>query len=113
MFNQDLRSTYIAGDILEDMRKWEEKFCTDLGIPNANTDKRERLITSEVEANDIEVKTWAEGALESLQEGCKKTRELFGINIRVGWRFSKGGINNGTQSDNESFRIVSGRSNAV
>ena len=113
MFNQDLKGTYIAGDILEDMRKWEEKFCTDLGIPNANTDKRERLITSEVEANDIEVKTWAEGALESLQEGCKKTRELFGINIRVGWRFNKGGMSNGTARDDEPFRIVSGRSDAV
>lgn len=88
MFNNSVRDTYIAGDIMEDMRKWELKFCTDLGIPNANTEKKERLITSEVESNDVEVRTWADGALEELQDGCKKARELFGIDIRVGWRYN-------------------------
>lgn len=111
MFNQNLRETYIAGDILDDMRKWEQKFCTDLGIPNANTEKRERLITSEVESNDIEVKTWADGALECLQDGCRKARELFDINIRVGWRYPSSVRNGGAtnESDNGFARLVSGR----
>ena len=89
MFNQDLKGSYIAGDILEDMRKWELKFCSDLGIPNSNTEKKERLITSEVESNNIEVKLWADLALESLQDGCAKANEMFGINIGVDWRFKE------------------------
>lgn len=89
MFNQDLRNSYIAGDILEDMRKWELKFCSDLGIPNSNTEKKERLITSEVESNNVEVKLWADMALESLQKGCKEARDMFGIELDVDWRFKE------------------------
>ena len=114
MFNQSLRDTYIAGDILDDMREWEKKFCTDLGIPNSNTEKKERMITDEVASNNVEVKTWASGALESLQEGCKKARELFGINIRVGWRYNQeGGATNGNQGNSEPFRLVSSEQTAV
>lgn len=92
MFNQDLRNSYIAGDILEDMRKWELKFCSDLGIPNSNTEKKERLITSEVESNNIEVKLWADLALESLKKGCQEARDMFGIDLDVDWRFKEEGI---------------------
>ena len=92
MFNQDLRSSYIAGDILEDMRKWELKFCSDLGIPNSNTEKKERLITSEVESNNVEVKLWADLALESLKKGCKEARDMFGVDLDVDWRFKEEGM---------------------
>ena len=89
MFNQDLKGSYIAGDIMEDMRKWELKFCSDLGIPNSNTDKKERLIVPEVESNNVEVKLWADLALESLKESCKKTEDMFGIKISVDWRYKE------------------------
>ena len=89
MFNQNLKQSYIAGDILEDMRKWELKFCSDLGIPNSNTEKKERLITSEVESNNVEVKLWADLALESLKKSCEEANEMFGINMNVDWRFKE------------------------
>ena len=87
MFNQDLKNSYIVSDIMDDMRKWELKFMTDLGIPNSNTEKKERLITAEVESNDVEVKLWADMALESLKESCKKASDMFGIELSVDWRF--------------------------
>lgn len=89
MFNQDLRNSYIAGDILEDMRQWELKFCSDLGIPNSNTEKKERLITAEVESNDVEVKLWADLALENLQASCERVNNMFGTDISVEWRFKE------------------------
>ena len=89
MFNNDLKGSYIAGDILEDMRKWELKFCSDLGIPNSNTEKKERLIVDEVNSNNIEVKLWADLALEQLQKGCKKANELFDIGLSVDWRYKE------------------------
>lgn len=89
IFNQNLKQTYIVSDIMDDMRKWECKFCSDLGIPNSNTEKKERLITAEVESNDIEVKLWADLALEQLQKGCKKANELFDLDLSVDWRYKE------------------------
>lgn len=85
-FSQNVGQNYIADRILSDMRKIENMFNTDVGIANANTDKKERLIVDEVNANNEETRTKAELWLEELQEGCAKTRELFGIEISVDWR---------------------------
>lgn len=89
IFNQNLKQTYIVSDIMDDMRKWEQKFCSDLGIPNSNTEKKERLITAEVESNDTEVKLWADLALESLKESCEKARNMFNIELDVDWRYKE------------------------
>lgn len=85
-FTNDVKSNYILSDLLADMRKIENKFCTDIGIPNANTDKRERLISSEVDANNVETETMVEGWLERLKESCAKARAMFGIEMTVDWR---------------------------
>jgi hypothetical protein len=89
MFNQDLKNSYIVSEIMDDMRKWECKFCSDLGIPNNDNEKKERLITAEVESNDVEVKLWADLALEELKKSCEKTRNMFGIELDVDWRFKE------------------------
>lgn len=85
-FQQNVGQNYIVSDILSDMRKWENMFNTDIGIPNANTDKKERLISDEVNANNTETSTKCELWLEHCQEACKKTRKMFGIDISVDWR---------------------------
>jgi hypothetical protein len=85
-FMQNVGQNYIVGDILSDMRKIESMFLTAIGIPNANTDKKERLITDEVNANNEETKTLCELWLEQLQQVCEKTRAMFGIKISVDWR---------------------------
>ena len=85
-FSQNLHENYIASDILADMRKIEQQFDTDIGIPNANTDKRERLITDEVNANNVETATRCELWLEELKKGCEKVKSMFGVEISVDWR---------------------------
>lgn len=85
-FQQNVGQNYIAGDLLSDMRKIEAEFDTKIGIPNANTDKKERLITDEVNANNVETRNLPELWLESLQQGCKEANAMFGINISVDWR---------------------------
>lgn len=87
-FNQNLKNTYIVSDVLADLRKWEEMFLTAIGIPNANTDKRERLITDEVNANNVETQTLADEWLENLQRGCEKVNKMFNLNISVQFRFT-------------------------
>lgn len=89
MFNQNLRNTYIAGDILEDMRKWKAQFCTEVGIPNANTDKKERLIRDEVNANTTETQTKAMLWLDTIRNGMEDCNRLFGLDLDVKLRFTE------------------------
>lgn len=85
-FSQDIKSTYIASDVISDMRKLVEQFDTEVGIPNANTDKRERLISDEVNANNFETFSKCALWLDELKKGCKKINKMFGLNISVDWR---------------------------
>ena len=49
------KENFISLDVQAAKRSIIDEFLTGIGINNANTDKRERLITSEVEANDAEI----------------------------------------------------------
>ena len=96
MFTQDVGTNFIADKLLESLRTIRCMFLTAIGIPNANTDKKERLIVDEVNANNFETRANCAQWLEELQKGCKKAREMFGIDISVNWRDElKGGGNNG------------------
>lgn len=86
-FQQDIKSTYIAGDILRDLRTIENRFDTDIGIPNANTEKRERMIVDEVNANNVETYSKCELWLEQLRESCERANTMFpGLALSVEWR---------------------------
>ena len=85
-FQQNVGQNYIAGDALADMRKWEMMFDTDVGIPNANTDKKERLISDEVNANNVEVTSKADLWLDQLQKSFAQTSKMFGVKLGVEWR---------------------------
>lgn len=85
-FTQHIKESYVVTDILSDMRKIEAMFDTEIGIPNANTDKRERLITDEVNANNIETSSRCELWLDCLRKGIDKANEMYKINIEVDWR---------------------------
>lgn len=86
VFFPDVKGNYIADQLLEALRRIEAMFDTDIGIPNANTDKRERLITDEVNANNVETYSKCSLWLETLQESCRKVRDMFGVELSVDWR---------------------------
>ena len=85
-FAANVKQMYISDSILADMRKIEARFDTEVGIPNANTDKRERLITDEVNANNVETQNRAEMWLEELKRTTENVKNMFDINISVDWR---------------------------
>lgn len=62
---------------------------TYFGINNSNTDKRERLITDEVNSNNQLIDSCAEMFLESRQRACEEINKKFGTNISVELRNKK------------------------
>lgn len=54
-FFNNLRQNLIAGDVQDIKRTIMNEFLTMIGINNANTDKKERLVTGEVDSNNDEL----------------------------------------------------------
>ena len=101
VFANNLSNNYIAGDLLVDLQKWRNMFCTEIGIPNANTEKKERMLTDEVNANNQETFTKADLWLQELQEGCKQACEMFpGLELSVDWRYQH---KEGSRNDNDKL----------
>lgn len=64
---------------------WNE-CMTMLGINNANQDKKERLVASEVSANDEQVESTRYIALNARQYAAKQINDLFNLNVEVDFR---------------------------
>lgn len=94
----DLKSNYIAGELTADMRTVLNDFDSIVGIPNANTSKRERMLTDEVNANNVETKSLSELWLEELTASAEKANAMFGLGISVERRFEEN-ADNGNASD--------------
>lgn len=80
-FNQNLKNTYIGDLLIDALNAVEDRFCTLIGIDNANTDKRERLIAPEVEANKAETKALSTLWLERMQDGIRRANNMFGLSL--------------------------------
>jgi len=87
IFTQNVGANYITSNILEDMKTIEDQFNTKIGIPNANTQKRERLITSEVLANDVDTKALVNLWLDTLNDDIIKVNSKYNLDIKVKYRY--------------------------
>lgn len=89
----NVKNTYIGNDLLLTKRSIMNEFLTEIGINNANTDKRERLNSDEVNANNSEVRCTIVRYVDSLNDCAKRINENpnfddindlhFSINTRV------------------------------
>lgn len=96
VFQQNLKENYITTDLLSDLIKIRNMFCTEIGIPaTQNSEKKERLITDEVNKNNIETMSRCELWLDSLKRSAEKVNGMFGTNVTVDWRNNpEGGAGN-------------------
>lgn len=96
-----IKETYIANDVQLLKQSLKNDFLTEVGLNNANTDKRERLIVDEVNANNDEVKANVQHWLDSIGEGLERANQLFNLNLSVDLRkFDGEGGSNAPESKN-------------
>lgn len=102
-FTDSVTSTYITDKLLNDIATIFAKFDTEIGLNNANTEKKERLIVSEVESNNEAIKARPALWLESIKKGIEKTKKMFPEieEFSVDWRFREEGknVNNDVNDD--------------
>ena len=74
---------YVADKILDYKHQLRNELLTSLGINNSNTDKKERLISSEVDSNNMEVLINKHVMLNERLKACKLINKKFGLNLNV------------------------------
>lgn len=88
-FSQNLRNNFIAPDQFNLYNTILNMFYSEIGIPNANTVKKERLISDEVNANNFAVRSKAELWLDNISLCMENVREMFNLSeneLNIKWR---------------------------
>ena len=83
LFTMPAKQYYIADDIQITKRKIVNEFLTDIGINNANIDKRERLNTDEVNANNEELKCNIQHWIDNLEDGINRVNAMFDLDLEL------------------------------
>lgn len=77
---------FIADKLQEYKRNVWNEFLSFLGVNNVETEKNERLITDEVNANNQMIELAAQSMLLTRKKACEEFNEMFGMNIDVKFR---------------------------
>ena len=74
---------YVADKILADKKKIWDEIITFFGLNNANTEKKERLVTDEANANNEIVSAGLSFGLDARTDAIEKINKMFGTNIDI------------------------------
>ena len=74
----------ILNTITAKQKYWNE-CMTFLGINNSNQDKKERLVSNEVEANDDQIAATRGVALKSRAEAVERINKMYDLSVEVSW----------------------------
>lgn len=80
LFN-NVKQTYIGNDLLVTKQTIMNEFKSEIGINNSNTQKKERLITSEVESNKAELNSNIYEWYLNLKDSIDRVNKMFNLNI--------------------------------
>lgn len=102
LFNGEIQKNFVVDKLQEALRRWEIMFFSYVGIINNPVNKKERVVTSEVESNNIETRAISDIWLENLQDSFKRVNKLFGIDCSVEYNHD---INIGGNKDGRSMGV--------
>lgn len=76
-----VKDNYVTNDVQDAKRSIINEFLTAIGVNNANTDKRERLITNEVDANNAELVAAVGLWQDNVNRQIDKVKAMFGDDV--------------------------------
>lgn len=79
----NVKNTYIADMLQDAKREVRYEFLSELGINNANVDKKERVNTLEVSANDDELRNAVDDWKSNLERQFEQINKMFGMSLKV------------------------------
>lgn len=83
-FSTDLKQNYISPEISSDMGSIMSEFDSFVGIPsNPNSDKKERQIVDEVNANNVETDTLLDLMVRTLNDGFARVNKMFDLKCQA------------------------------
>ena len=91
---------YISDKLLSDFRRIQNMFDTEIGIPNTNTEKKERMLADEVTINAVETASKVDLWLEELKDSCERANKMFGLDMSVEWRYRPQNVEGGDDNGN-------------
>lgn len=90
MFFNNVKNNYVANDMQDTKRSIINEMLTYLGVNNSNTDKKERLITGEVDSNMEELEANVDVWKKNLDRANKKIAELFpNLKFKITYKYGK------------------------
>lgn len=89
----DISSPFIGDKVHDLKRSIMNDLLTTVGINNANINKRERLNSDEVNANNDEVRTLYDVMFENLKDSFKRVEDVSGLKFTVEKNFNKETVN--------------------
>lgn len=81
-FDRDIKQSYIVNDLLEARRTILIDFYKEIGVRMLDN-KKERMITNEVNAQEAETFIRSEVWAETLKESVKKVNRMFGLDLSI------------------------------
>lgn len=102
---KDVKNSYLVTDLLTARRTILNQFLTEIGIDNANYEKRERLNTDEVTQNDDETNSIISVVYANLKDGCERVNKISDLNLNV--TLNKCDLKGSEENANDVIRHVS------
>ena len=87
LFIADLKSMYISPDLISSMARIEAQFDAYIGLPNlAGMEKKERMISDEVNMNNVSTYSRAEIWKQNIDDSIRKVNDMFGLSLKCSWK---------------------------
>ena len=93
----NMKNNFIVNDLLQARRGIINAFLTEIGIRNANYDKRERLNSQEVSENNDETSAVISVIYDNIKKSMDEVNEISGLNmgVKMHYDYTEEGVNNG------------------